>query len=227
MKISNESLAILKNFAAINKGIVIQKGNVLRTRTKAVFAEATIAEEFPLEVGIYDLAQLLNVVALFKEPVFDFNEEYLRIAEATGKAETQYAYAGPGLVQLSTKKKSTELPADVITFVLSEDQWATLQKAVSVFQKPEIRISSDGEFVRVGTENHKQTSGSAFSLLVEGEPHGLKCNMVFDMGNMRLLKGSYVVTVTKNYTQFENTSGYNLTYLIGPEPTVSTFEDAN
>ncbi len=226
MKISPETIAVLKNFSAINKGIAISPGNTIRTRTPAVYAEAVIAEEFPLEVGIYDLNNFLNVVALFKEPEFDFSEEYLRIAEANGKAETKYAYAGAGVVQLSTKKQKSEPPAETLDFVFPEEQWTTLQKAVSVFQKPEIRITSDGTHVRIGTENHKQQSGNAFSLLVEGEPHGYKCNMVFDMNNLRLLKGSYEVTVTPIYAQFKNASGYELSYLIAPEPTASQFGNA-
>jgi len=227
MKISNETIAVLKNFSVINKGLVIQQGNTLRTRTKAVFAEATIAEEFPLEVGIYDLPNLLNAIALFKEPEFDFQEDCLRITDVSGKAKIVYAYAGAGLVQLSTKKKNLELPSDTIDFILTEDELVTIQKAVSVLQKPEICISSDGKEVRIGTEDHKQQKGNAYSLVVDGEPHGFSCNMVFDIDNLKFLKGSYEVSVAPYFTQFKNASGHNLRYLIGPEPTSSTFGAAD
>jgi hypothetical protein len=223
MKISTETLLILKNLADINKGILITPGNQLRTRTKAIFAEATIAEDFPLEVGIYDLKNFLSVVALFKEPEFDFQEQFLLIAEANGLAETRYAYAGSGMVQLTTKRKKTDMPNDTINFVLSEDQWITLGKAMSVFQKPEIKIYSDGDEVRIGTENHKQPSSNAYSIKVDGEAHCYKCNMIFAWDNMKLLKGAYEVTVTPTFTQFRNTSGYDLTYLIAVDPNSSTF----
>ena len=221
MKISSETLQILKNFSTINKGILLTPGNVLQSRTQAVYAVATVKEDFPIEVGLYDLNNFLNVVSLFSDPDFDFGTEYLRIAETSGKAEMNYAYAGAGLVQLSGKRKKIALPAQTINFMMTEDEWVKIQKAASVLQKPEIKITSDGKHVRLITENHEQPSGNAFSLLVEGEPHDYTCNMVFGLDNLKLLKGSYEVVVTPNFTQFKNT-GMDLMYMIG-EPSTSTF----
>lgn len=226
MKISNETQSILKNFSDINKGILITPGNVLRTRTPAVFAEAVIAEDFPVEVGIFDLKNFLNVISLFNDPDFEFGEDSLRISEADGRAETRYAYAGAGLVSLPLPKKKKELPAEVIEFTLTEDQWTKLQKATSVFQKPEMKIASDGKVVRIGTANHKHEQGNSFSMVLDAEPHGTTCNMIFSKEHLNLLKGSYSGVVTPTYTMFKNTSGYELTYYIGAEPTTSTFGEA-
>ena len=226
MKISPETLQILKNFSQINRGILLTPGNVLQTRTKAIYAVANIKEDFPLEVGIYDVSNFLNVVALFTDPDFDFGTDMLRITEADGMADTNYAYAGAGLVQLTSKRKKMDLPSQTIDFTLSEEQWTKVQKAASVLQKPEIKITSDGQTVRVATENHKQPANNAYSLVVEAEPHGYVCKMLFDLNNLRLMKGAYAVTVTPNYTQFKNTSGFDLTYLIGSEPTASHFGTA-
>jgi hypothetical protein len=222
MKISQETTNILKNFASINQGILISPGKTLRTRTKSVFAEAVINEEFPVEVGIYNLNNFLNVVSLFKDPEFDFGDTSLRIAESNGKAETLYAYAGAGLVALPTKAKKLPAPTEMIEFAMSEDQWNTVQKAASVFNKPEVKITSDGNVIRMGTENHKQQMGNAYSMVLEGDPNGTKCNMVISMDDMRLLKGSYTGTVTPTYVVFKNSS-LNLTYFIGVEPTTSSF----
>jgi hypothetical protein len=223
MKISPETITILKNFASINKGILITPGTVLRTRTEAVFAEATVVEDFPTEVGIHDLNNFLSVVSLFKEPEFYFEQEYLYITESSGKADTKYAYAGAGMVQLPMRKKKIEVPAERIEFTLNEEQWSVLQKAVAVFNKPELKITSDGKVVRIGTENHKHQQGNIYSLVVDAEPNGVSCNMVFNMENLRLLKGSYKASVTPLFTMFENTSGLSLNYIVGPEPTTSTF----
>jgi hypothetical protein len=38
-----------------------------------------------------------------------------------------------------------------------------------------------------------------------------------------LLKGSYTGTVTPDFTVFKNTSGYDLTYFVGVEPTTRQF----
>ena len=57
MKLSNETLTVLKNFAGINQSILVRKGNKLRTISvmKNILAEAEITEEFPKDFGIYDL----------------------------------------------------------------------------------------------------------------------------------------------------------------------------
>src|SRR5260370_30188985 len=127
MKLSTESLASVKPCATINKGILISPGNVLRTRTQAVYAEAAIKEDFPIDVGIHDLSNLLNVVALLKDPEVEFGAEYLRISEPNGRAECKYGYAGTGMVTLNTKRKKNQLPAETIEFVLTEENCTTLQ----------------------------------------------------------------------------------------------------
>ena len=46
MKLSNETLTILKNFASINSGLEFKEGNKLATMspTKSVLAKATIGD---------------------------------------------------------------------------------------------------------------------------------------------------------------------------------------
>lgn len=225
MKISNETQQILKNFASINKGILITPGNVLRTRTASVFAEATVTEEFPVEEGIFDLGNLLNVIGLFNDPELDFSKNALQIREADGSAESMYGYAGAATVTLPHPKKMKPIPENVIMFTVTEDQWNKLQKATSVFQKPEVKIISDGKVVRMGTASHKNEKGNSFSMVLESQPNGVKCNMLYAKEHLTFLKGNYSGTVTPTYTMFKNTSGYDLVYYIGVEPTTSTFGD--
>ena len=49
MKLSDNALAILKNFAGINNSILVKQGNKLRTISvaKNILAEAEIKEDFP------------------------------------------------------------------------------------------------------------------------------------------------------------------------------------
>ncbi len=221
MKISNQTLSLLKNYSTIQKGILIEPGNYLKTRTKAVYAEAKIEEEFPVEVGIYDLTNLLSVIGLFNDPQFEFEENSVKISENDGSAETFYAYAGSGLVALSTNRKALNPPQEFIEFSLSDEQWTKVAKAIGVFQKPEVKLVSDGEVLKIATENHKNPQGNGYSMILDGNTHGYKCHAIFSIENMRLLKGSYTGMITKNYTEFKCTSGYDLTYIIGQEPSSS------
>ena len=74
MNLSTETANILKNFATINPNIVMQPGSEIKTISEAknILAKASIREQIPVEFGIYDLNEFLNVVQLFDEPVLLF-----------------------------------------------------------------------------------------------------------------------------------------------------------
>lgn len=65
MKLSSETLAILKNFATINPGIVFKEGNTLSTMSqqKNILADAIVNETFNYTFGIYDLNNFLSVIS--------------------------------------------------------------------------------------------------------------------------------------------------------------------
>ena len=99
MKLSDNALAILKNFAGINNSILVKQGNKLRTISiaKNILAEAEIKEEFPRDFAIYDLNQFLNGLSLHQDPDLDFKEEsYLSIKE--GKRRVKYFFADPNVI---------------------------------------------------------------------------------------------------------------------------------
>ena len=57
MKLSSETLGVLKNFGNINTGILFKKGKTLKTVSnhKNILAEVVIQEDIPVDFGIYDL----------------------------------------------------------------------------------------------------------------------------------------------------------------------------
>ena len=65
MKLSTETIEILKNFAAINPSLLIKPGNVLKTvhSKKTILASAKLKESFPSEAPINDLTRLLMVIS--------------------------------------------------------------------------------------------------------------------------------------------------------------------
>jgi hypothetical protein len=232
MKLSQETLTILKNFASIEKRMEFLPGHALRTRTGSVFVEAKVPEEFPdpkdvnrTEFGIYDISNLLNVLSLFDEPNIEFTESNLIITSANGTQEGRYGYAGQGsLGLLKFPKKLQPLPDKVVEFTIPEEQLVRLQKAVSYLEKPEMKISSDGKTLKIGTGNHKNENSNSFSMSFEATTNKIKCNMWIAKEHLIMMKGSYKGWITPTYIMLKNTSGYDLTYYIGVEPN-STFSE--
>ena len=82
MKLSENTISILKNFASINQSILIKSGSKIRTmpKLKTILAQAEVEEVFPKDFAIYDLNQFLNGLSLHQDPELDFsNDNYLVI----------------------------------------------------------------------------------------------------------------------------------------------------
>ena len=77
MKISNETLEILRNYSTINTNILIRPGNVLSTVSNGIniFSRAEVKETFDREFAIYDLNKLLGVLSVHPEADLEFTED--------------------------------------------------------------------------------------------------------------------------------------------------------
>ena len=111
MKLSENTLTILKNFAGINQSILVKKGNKLRTISiaKNILSEAEILEEFPRDFAIYDLNQFLNGLSLHQDPDLDFSGE-THITIRDGKRRVKYFYSDPNVI-VSPPEKQINLPS--------------------------------------------------------------------------------------------------------------------
>ncbi len=74
MKISSETLNILKNFSNINSSLVVKSGNTIRTISPAknILAKFECPEQFSNDFAVYDLNEFLGGLYLYKDPDFDF-----------------------------------------------------------------------------------------------------------------------------------------------------------
>ena len=83
MKLSTNTVQVLKNFASINQNLVIKEGNEIKTMSamKNIVAKATVEETFPKQVAIYDLNEFLGCLSLFKNPILTFNDTSVTITE--------------------------------------------------------------------------------------------------------------------------------------------------
>ena len=128
MKLSDSTLAVLKNFAGINNSILVKKGNQLRTISvaKNILAEAEIPEDFPRDVAIYDLNQFLNGLSLHQDPNLDFTENsHITIKE--GRRRVKYFYADPQVI-IAPPEKEINLPTKEVCFQLESNLLRNLLK---------------------------------------------------------------------------------------------------
>jgi len=222
MKLSENTLTILKNFAGINQSILVKKGNKLRTISiaKNILSEAEILEEFPRDFAIYDLNQFLNGLSLHQDPNLDFSGE-THITIRDGKRRVKYFYADPNVI-VSPPEKQIKLPSKDVCFQLENGVTERLVKAASIYQLPDISVIGEAGVIRLVVRDKKNNTSNEYSILVGETDNVFTFNFKVENLN-KIISGAYdVVLSQKLLSQFTNTK-YNLSYWIAMEPD-STFE---
>lgn len=216
MKLSSDTLNILKNFASINNSIFVKKGNRLRTISvaKNILAEAEIPEEFPRDFAVYDLIQFLNGLGLYQDPDLDFKDEsYLSIRE--GKRRVKYFFADPSVI-VSPPDKEIQLPSQDVCFQLDNVTLEKLVKASSVYQLPDLSAIGQAGVIRLVVRDKKNDTSNEYSIVVGESDVDFTFN--FKVENIKIIPGAYdVVISSKLLSQFTN-SKYNIKYWIALEP---------
>ena len=221
MKLSENTLSILKNFSSINQSILFKQGNKLRTISvmKNILAEATIEEELPKDFGIYDLNQFLNGIdVLYKSPEFDFqNDGYVVIKE--GRMRSKFFFADPNVI-ITPPDKAIELPSEDVTFDLGTEQLNKLLKAANLYQLPDLSVVGEDGVVKLVVRDKKNGTSNIFSIVV-GETESVFA-FNFKVENIKILPGTYDVVVSQKLLSRFTSKNHNLTYFIALEPD-STF----
>ena len=83
MKLSKDTLEVLKNFATINTNILVREGTSVSTIStgKNIFAKAEVTEPFPKEFAVYDLNSLLSLLTVMEDTDVDFGDESLTVSK--------------------------------------------------------------------------------------------------------------------------------------------------
>ena len=216
MKLSDNTLTVLKNFASINNSILMKKGTHLRTISvaKNILAEADIAEEFPRDVAVYDLNQFLNGMSLHQDPDLDFKEDsYLTIRE--GRRKVKYFYADPAVI-ISPPDKEITLPTEDVHFQLESTSLEKLLKAAAIYQLPDLSLIGQDNEIRLVVRDKKNDTSNEYSIIVGETDKEFVFN--FKVENIKIIPGAYdVVVSSKLLSKFTN-SNYNLVYYIALEP---------
>ena len=220
MKLSDSTLSLLKNFSTINTSILFKQGNKLRTMSvmKNILAEATIAEEFPKDFGIYDLNQFLNGLGLHNNPELDFeNDNHVIIKE--GRSRSKYFFADPSVI-ITPPEKSIELPSEDVTFELSTDQLDKVLKAAAIYQLPDLCAVGENGVVKLVVRDKKNETSNTYAVNV-GETDAI-FSFNFKVENIKILPGTYDVVVSQKLLSRFTAKNHDLLYYIALEPD-STF----
>ena len=204
MKLSNETLTVLKNFSSINQGIQFKQGTKLTTVSagKTVLAQANLKDVFPQDFCVYDLNQFLSVHSLHKDSDLSFDDS--NVIFKSGRSSTKYRKTAKEMIVTPPEKEIT-LPSVDVSFTLSEEDYNNIMKVSSVLSSPHIAVESDGDAVQLVAFDAQDNSAHTNSIQV-GEGNGKKYKIVFKTENIKLIPGSYDVQISfKGIGHFKNT----------------------
>ena len=218
MQLSEKTLKILQNFTTINQSLSFKEGRKLRTISvmKNVLAEAEIEEYIPKDFAIYDLPQFLNTLALYRDPDIDVssNPSFAHIKSGT-HSRSKYFFSDPSVI-IAPPEKEMLLPSEDVSFILQEDQLAKMLKSASILQLPDLAVVGDEGVVKTVVSDRKNDTSNESAIVVGQTDKNFSFN--FKIENIKLIPGSYQVTISsKNLARFYN-NAYKLTYFIALEP---------
>ena len=216
MKLSNDTITVLKNFSSINQNLVIKSGNSISTMSamKNIVAKAIIKESFPSDFAIYDLNEFLAALSLFSKPELDFSKDFVIIREEGGESKSlKYWFSDPSVV--TTPTKEIKMPSTEVSFNFSSDTLSQIQKAAAVIGAPDMALE-DG---KLKVTDKKNDTANAFDTDLDiVNTLGKKYQFWFKVENLKLLPGSYSVDVSSKKISFFKNNNVNIEYFIALEP---------
>lgn len=224
MKLSDNTVTILKNFSSINQGLVVKPGKTLRTisSNKAILAEATVDEEFPHEFGIYDLNKSLSLLSMNKgDPEVEIEQEYFVFRGLNGKGKIRQRFTPTNLI-LAPPNKSINIPVYDVEFELPAETLSWIFSTASILKCPNIVIKSDGGDISIWAMDVKGEIVDDATTKVDGTSD-VKFQATIKIDNLKVLPGTYKVQVSSvGVSKFAHTTK-PLSYWIAIEQASSNF----
>ena len=219
MKLSNETVTVLKNFSTINQNLVIKSGNSISTMSamKNIVAKAKVLETFPRDFAIYDLNDFLAELSLFDKPDLDFKEDFVMVTE--DNTTLKYWYSDPSVV--TTPSKEVTMPSCEVSFSLSSDILSKIQKAAAVMGVPDMVLTNGrtgGADLKVTDKKNDTANDYSISFDTNIKDQDANYSFWFKVENLKLLPAIYDVEISsKNISHFKNTN-VDIEYWIALEP---------
>ena len=205
MKLTQDSLNILRNFSQINTSIHLKSGNVVRTKAPGgtVFAETTLPENIPSDFTIYNLGQFLEVHNLFDSPELIFDSQAsVKISE--GGKQVNYLGCDVAMITAASYDKSPKSYEPEIVVNVSKEELKTALDAASVLKLNHIGFqTNEAGNVELKAFDIANPSANIFSqdLGVKSEKDLL---FKFKVENLKIIPGPYKVELNSKSGYFEN-----------------------
>lgn len=215
MKLSENTLNVLKNFASINSGLALKSGNVQKTMSpeKTILVEAQLEDTLSTDFNIYDLNQFLGNVTTLNSPELEFTTEKVILVD--GKFKGQYYSCSPTVIVAPPDKELVMDKVDVSLDISAADMQKLL-KLAAMNNFPNISIIGKNGKIVVRAHERSNDTSNVFDLEIDGTPDK-DFIATFKTDNLKMIADDYHLEVKLGgFAKFVNTKG-TLKYFIALE----------
>lgn len=212
MKLTKETLSVMKNFAAINPSLRLTPGNFIMTKSVngVAYAEATIADEIDSELNIYDLPNFLSILGQLGEGS-DINLSNGEIVIQNGRAKVNLPDAESSVIVVP-KQRLRMPPADV-EFDLKAEDLAEILKISRAVGADRIAISNRDDHIVIDAfaVEDGDNARTRYSLTVCPYEGTNNFSFVINLENVSVVVADYKINISsKGAAQFQ---GINTAYV--------------
>ena len=219
MKLSDSTIAVLKNFASINPNLVVKEGNTFSTiaEAKNIMATVTVPETFDREFGVYDLNEFISALNLLEDPIIDLQQDSAVLSKDA--TTLKYRFANPSV--LTTPQKEIKMPAVDVQVKVTDDLLSKVRRAASVLGHSIVALKGTASgALSLVVLDPKDSSANTFSIeLTEKHCLGKEFSLEFLIDNLKVLNGSYTVDVSSKLISKWTHQDFKLEYFVALEKT--------
>lgn len=197
MKLSPETMLLLKSLSNVNQSMKFTKGNTLKTisNNRTIVSQATIKEEFPKDFCIYSLPSFISCLTLSTEPDLDFETEDNAVVIKHTNSTLLYRFCVESVI--TTCDKDVKLPPNEdLRIVLTKDDISDLIKGSGAIGAKDLIVSCKDGKVTLEVSDVKHASNK-FTLTptTSTESNVKDCSFNMTVDNLSILfSGDYEVT---------------------------------
>jgi hypothetical protein len=216
MQLTDNTMAVLKNFASIQPNVVLHEGNVIKTiaEAKNVMAVATLDQTFDKSLGIYNLDEFLNVLGLVDSPDLAFGDDFVTV-KGNGRSQVKYFYSDPSI--LTSPAKDIPMPEAEVKFELDEATLGKVRRAASALGHEKMTITALDGGIKLTVVDNTDNTSNAFDIVVPGTCDSEDFTFVMNIANLKLIAGSYDVEVSSRLISKFTNNTTDVVYYIALE----------
>jgi hypothetical protein len=225
MQLSKKSIEILRSFFTVNRGILFKPGKEVKTISVKgnILAKAVLDEEITQEFSVYDLNNFVDVLSISENASFSIDEKFIKLKNVRHDdflgfdVETEALYRVTEVSNLVLPpKEDINFPEPEINVKFSKTLLGDMLSWSSRLDAPNIRVSSDGEFIYLGACDVKgEVVNKSVSKFANG--NGDKFEFVFRVENLSMYPGHYSLSISSKGVSHWKCLEANVEYWITTE----------